>query len=170
MDRQVIGTTPFPVKRDLPGDCPISTDYWTFNGQTRGSNWQSGYTLKFWNQTDGNGYAIGTATSSGTYHDWTFQYVEMEGTNTAGSAYSDEALVATNTSQGPGMQHGVQSAPVEVEVAGRDIEHIDLRMIQPFDVSVQLGFDDAKARELPTVQPRQMPGQQAPPPNRCRAA
>ena len=71
-------------------------------------------------------------------------------------------LVATNTSQGPGLQRGVQSAPVEVEVSGLDIEHIELRMIQPFDVSAQLRFDDAKAREVPTMQARPVPGQ--PPP------
>jgi hypothetical protein len=71
-------------------------------------------------------------------------------------------LIATNTSQGPGLQRGVQSAPVEVEVSGMDIEHIDLPMIQPFDVSVQLRFDDAKARELPMMQARPVPGQ--PPP------
>jgi Carboxypeptidase regulatory-like domain len=77
-------------------------------------------------------------------------------------------LVATNTSQGPGMQHGVQSTPVEVEVAGHDIERIDLRMLQPFDVSVQVRFDDAKAREMPTMQQRQMPGQ--PPPQQAPPA
>jgi hypothetical protein len=71
-------------------------------------------------------------------------------------------LTATNTSQGPGLQRGVQSAPVEVEVSGNDIEHVDLRMIEPFDVTVQLGFDDAKARELPMMQARPVPGQ--PPP------
>ena len=54
----------------------FTTNYWTFNGQTRGSDWRSGYNLKFWNQTNttGNGFEI-----SGNYV--TFEYVEMEGTN-----------------------------------------------------------------------------------------
>jgi hypothetical protein len=56
-------------------------------------------------------------------------------------------VVATNTSQGPGPQRSLQSMPVDIEVAGVDIEHLELRIIQPFDVSAQLAFDDAKARE-----------------------
>lgn len=71
-------------------------------------------------------------------------------------------LVASSTSQGSGVQRGVQSAPVEVEVSGRDIERIELSMIQPFDVTVQLGFADPKAREAPTMPVRPSPGQ--PPP------
>jgi hypothetical protein len=68
-------------------------------------------------------------------------------------------VVATNTTQGPGAQHSLQSTPVDIEIAGVDIEHIELRMIQPFDVSAQLGFDDAKAREVPAPPTRQGPGQ-----------
>jgi len=69
-------------------------------------------------------------------------------------------VVATNMTQGPGPQRGLQSTPAETEVAGADIEHIELRMIPPFDVSCQLGFDDAKAREVPMMPVRQGgPGQ-----------
>src|SRR5271157_1231654 len=71
-------------------------------------------------------------------------------------------VIATNTTQGPGPQRSLQSTPVEIEVAGVDIEHIELRMIQPFDVSAQLGFDNAKAREVPMMPVRQGLGQ--PPP------
>ena len=71
-------------------------------------------------------------------------------------------LVATSTSQGPGLQHGVQAAPVDVEVSDRDIEHIELPMMQPFDVTIQLGFADPKASEAPTMPARPIPGQ--PPP------
>ena len=68
-------------------------------------------------------------------------------------------LVATSAPQGSGLQNGVQSAPVDVEVSGHDIEHIELPMIQPFDVTVQLGFADPKAREAPTMPVRPAPGQ-----------
>ena len=53
----------------------VSGNYITFNGQTRGSDWQSGYTIKFWNQTDAGGSAVNLTGSN-----ITFQYVEMCGT------------------------------------------------------------------------------------------
>jgi len=59
------------------GESSITTGYWTFNGQTRGSDWQSGYTLKFWNQADAGGSSIAM---SGAATNVTFQYVEFEGT------------------------------------------------------------------------------------------
>jgi hypothetical protein len=62
----------------LFGESTISTDYWTFNGQTRGADWQSGYNLKFWNQSDASGAAI-LLNVANTSH-ITFQYVELEGT------------------------------------------------------------------------------------------
>jgi len=55
----------------------ISTSYWTFNGQTRGSDWQSGYLLKFWNQTDGSGAALNLPNTTTNI---TLEYVELEGT------------------------------------------------------------------------------------------
>lgn len=61
------------------GDNSITTDYWTFEGQTRNSNWQGGYTLKFWNQSDSAGAAM---LLSGVNYE-TFDYVEMEGTGDA---------------------------------------------------------------------------------------
>jgi uncharacterized protein (DUF2141 family) len=50
----------------------------------------------------------------------------------------------------------LQSAPVEIEVAGVNLEHIDMRMIPPFDIFVQIHFEDDQARQVP--QPAQ-PGQ-----------
>src|SRR5215472_6032616 len=32
----------------LFGESSVTSDYWTFNGQSRGSDWRSGYNLKFW--------------------------------------------------------------------------------------------------------------------------
>jgi uncharacterized protein YjdB len=58
------------------GDNAISTDYWTFNGQSRGSDWQSGYTIKFWNQKDGSGAALNLSGVSNI----ALEYVEIEGT------------------------------------------------------------------------------------------
>jgi Carboxypeptidase regulatory-like domain len=64
-------------------------------------------------------------------------------------------LVATVYSQVP--QNRLQSAPVEIEVAGVNLEHIELRMMPPFDIPVQLRFEDEQAR-----QPAQLPGAQRP--------
>ncbi|HUI53691.1 MAG TPA: carboxypeptidase-like regulatory domain-containing protein [Bryobacteraceae bacterium] len=68
-------------------------------------------------------------------------------------------LAATQFGQG-GLR--LQSAPVEIEVAGADIEHLELRMIPPFDISGQMRFEDERAR-----QPQRPPapqGRPAPPP------
>jgi hypothetical protein len=53
----------------------------------------------------------------------------------------------------------LQSAPVEIEVAGVNLEHIDMHMIPPFDVPVQIHFEDDQARQVP-----QPPAQPAQPP------
>lgn len=58
------------------GSSFVSTDYWTFNGQARGSDWQSGYTIKFWNQSNPSGAAMTVGGNSAM----NFQYIEMEGT------------------------------------------------------------------------------------------
>jgi len=51
----------------------------------------------------------------------------------------------------------LQSAPVEIEVAGVNLEHIDMRMIPPFDIPVRIQFEDDQARQVP--QPPAQPGQ-----------
>lgn len=66
----------------------ITTDYWTFNGQTRGSDWVSGYNLKFWNQDNGSGQAI---LIPQTTTNLTFEYVEIEGTGMTGGAFPNNA-------------------------------------------------------------------------------
>ncbi len=65
--------------------------------------------------------------------------------------------------QGPGSDR-LQSAPIEIEVAATDIEHLELRMIPPFDIPGQLDFDDEGARHTPQMPVR--PGQQQPTPKR----
>lgn len=61
------------------GGISISTDYWVFNGQTRGSDWQSGYNLKFWYQTGQcPGNNCGPVMLNGNHV--TLEYVEGEGT------------------------------------------------------------------------------------------
>jgi hypothetical protein len=62
---------------------------------------------------------------------------------------------------GQGGQNRLQSAPVEIEVAGVNLEHIDMRMIPPFDIPIQIHFEDDQARQVP--QPPAQPGQQPPP-------
>ena len=69
-----------------------------------------------------------------------------------------EYMIAAIASQ-QGGQRRLQSAPVEVEIAGADIEKMALRIVQPFDLVCRLAFDDAKAREMPA--PPSRPGQPA---------
>lgn len=62
-------------------------------------------------------------------------------------------------------QMQLMSAPVEIEVAGANLEHLELRMIPPFDLAGQMRFEDERARQ--PAQPAATPGRpapQAPPP------
>ncbi|MDE3200037.1 MAG: Ig-like domain-containing protein [Acidobacteriota bacterium] len=65
------------------GETGVFSDYWFFEGQTRGADWQSGYTIMF----DLNGIAnksgvITNRDSSGnSYSHLTFDYVEVRGSN-----------------------------------------------------------------------------------------
>jgi hypothetical protein len=74
------------------GDSAIPTNYWTFDGQQRNSDWRSGYTIKFANSIDPSGFALGINSSSGTFTNWTIDYVEILGTDTAGSQNVDEGF------------------------------------------------------------------------------
>ena len=67
-------------------------------------------------------------------------------------------LTAVSLGKG-GPQRNVTSAPVEVEIAGTDIEHLELRMIPPFEIRGQVRFDEERIR-LPQPPP-QPPGQTA---------
>jgi hypothetical protein len=58
----------------------VTSDYWTFNGQSRGADWQSGYTIKFWNQSAPQGASMTLGTGSSGVSNINFQYVEFEGT------------------------------------------------------------------------------------------
>ena len=62
-----------------------------------------------------------------------------------------------------GGQNQLMSAPVEIEVAATNLEHIELRMIPPFDIAGQLRFDDEQAREGPKP-PKRRDGTDAPAP------
>jgi hypothetical protein len=55
-------------------------------------------------------------------------------------------------SYGPGPLHNLRSAPLEIEIAGASLEHIELRMIPPFEVPGQVRFDDDRSR-LPQQRP-----------------
>jgi hypothetical protein len=64
-----------------------------------------------------------------------------------------------------GGQTPLMSAPVEIEVTSVNLEHVELRMVPPFDIAGQLHFDDEQARESP--QPPKRPdgtSPTAPPP------
>ena len=54
------------------------------------------------------------------------------------------------------------SAPLEIEVTTANLEHLELRIVPPFEIAGQLRFDDDQARESP--KPPSMPGGTAPPP------
>ena len=65
-------------------------------------------------------------------------------------------LVAAVENQG-NMRSRTQSAPFEIDVAGANIEHLELRLIAPFDVAGQVVYDDPSARN-----PAPNPSQPAP--------
>src|SRR5260370_42461094 len=52
-------TNDFAGQAAFTGGADIATGYWTINGQTRGTHWQSGYTPKLVNDTDTITYALG---------------------------------------------------------------------------------------------------------------
>jgi hypothetical protein len=56
----------------------------------------------------------------------------------------------------PGGEY-IRSAPVEIEVAGSDIENIVLRVVPNFELAGQLQYENDQAREMPAVPQR--PGQ-----------
>jgi hypothetical protein len=58
-------------------------------------------------------------------------------------------------------QTQLHSAPVEIEVATVNLEHLELRMVPPFEIAGQLRFDDDQAREAP--KPPTRPDGTAPP-------
>jgi hypothetical protein len=57
------------------GETYFTTGYYLIDGQARGSDWRSGYTLRFWNSTDLSGAAIHLQASN-----ITMRYVEIQGT------------------------------------------------------------------------------------------
>jgi hypothetical protein len=62
-------------------------------------------------------------------------------------------------------QTQLMSAPVDIEVASANLEHLELRMAPPFDIAGQLRFDDEQAREAPQPpkRPDGTPGPTPPP-------
>jgi hypothetical protein len=66
-----------------------------------------------------------------------------------------------------GGQTQLMSAPVEIEVTSVNLDHLELRMVPPFEVAGQLRFDDEQARQSP---PTRSGGTSptAPPPRRVQ--
>jgi Carboxypeptidase regulatory-like domain len=52
------------------------------------------------------------------------------------------------------------SAPVEIEVGSANLEHLELRMVPPFEMAGQVRYDDDQARQPPLP----LPGHTPPPP------
>lgn len=64
------------------GETNFATGYWKINGQARGSDWQSGYTIKFdLNGMDVQDGVINNLGSGGAASNLTFNYVEIRGSN-----------------------------------------------------------------------------------------
>ena len=61
-------------------------------------------------------------------------------------------------------QAQLQSAPLDIEVTTANLEHLELRMIPPFDIAGQVRFDDDQARE-PLQPPRRPDGKSPPAPH-----
>ena len=57
------------------GELFVETGYYTFDGQTRGADWRSGYTLRFWNHSNQYGATVHLDASH-----ITMRYVEVQGT------------------------------------------------------------------------------------------
>jgi hypothetical protein len=77
----------------------ITTGYWTFNGQTRNSDWRSGYLLKWDNTGNSSTCSGGNVNISGNPAGLTFKYVEMKGTGTGvacGGGLGDNAIYTTS--------------------------------------------------------------------------
>ena len=74
----------------------ITTDHWIFDGQSRGLDWQSGYTLKFWNQTSSQGGAINLGTHDRGVSNISLRYVELEGT---GAGFPNNTSTADKCSE-----------------------------------------------------------------------
>ncbi|HLK64397.1 MAG TPA: carboxypeptidase-like regulatory domain-containing protein [Bryobacteraceae bacterium] len=60
-------------------------------------------------------------------------------------------VVARQFSNGQNLQ----TAPVEIEVAGSNIDHVDLRVVMPFEVSGVVQFEDEQAKPQPPPQQTQ---------------
>jgi hypothetical protein len=70
------------------GDTTVTTAYWTFTGQSRGSDARSGYNLKFWNSSDNGGTALDVSGANVVV-----DHAEIEGTNgNYGGSGSDDGF------------------------------------------------------------------------------
>jgi hypothetical protein len=65
-------------------------------------------------------------------------------------------------------QTRLQSAPLDIEVANANLEHLELRMIPPFDISGQIRYEDEQARQPPQSPSRTGQSRQPAPPRRLQ--
>ena len=75
------------------GVTTLTGSYWTINGQSSGATYptNTAQNIKFWNASNGSQWAFGNG-GTGSYTNWTLEYVEILGTNTAGASYTDEGF------------------------------------------------------------------------------
>jgi hypothetical protein len=60
-------------------------------------------------------------------------------------------------------QTRLQSAPLDIEVTNANLEHLELRMIPPFDIAGQIRYEDEQARQPPQLSRTGQAQQPAPP-------
>jgi hypothetical protein len=101
-------------------------------------------------QSTGGGYS--TQGGNGVKPDGKFQVWRLDP--------GKYTLTAMTSNMGSASR--LQSGPVDIEVTDTNIEHLELRMIPPFDLTGQIRFEDEAARQ-PQAPPTK-PGSQTPPP------
>lgn len=65
-------------------------------------------------------------------------------------------------------QTRLQSAPLDIEVTNANLEHLELRMIPPFDIAGQIHYEDEQARQPLRSASRTGQAQQPAPPHRVQ--
>jgi hypothetical protein len=92
---------------------------------------------------DGSGHSGASVKADGSFEIWRLDPGEY-----------------TLTASIQNSQNRLQSSPLDIEVTNANLEHLELRMISPFEISGQLHFEDEQARKSPQAPAR--PGQPQP--------
>ena len=106
-DASYAGQVVFSATPDCGSIFNFDTDYYVIDGQSRGSDWKSGYGIKLDNTSRGACEADISGGLSGTgVHDLRFQYVELEGSHPTGDTCNEEGVELLNGSHDIAFRHG----------------------------------------------------------------